>query len=331
MRDYKITINPSSAVPKFQQLIDIFINAITRGKLKEGSLLPSVNKLIFESNLSRDTIVKAYNELKRRGIVESIPNKGFFVKNNRSKIFLFLDTYSPFKEGLYNSFRNELPEEYEIDLAFHHHNARVFESLIVSNIGKYSFYLIMCIDNPVVKTVLKKINPSRVLILDLNYYADDRYASIVQNFDRTFISSLEQLKGKLKKYSKIVFVRPPATNHPVISETAFMKFCKQNKFKGRVKHSLSDQKIKKGTAYLVVSDNDLVKITEFSKKAGYEQGKDIGLISYNDTPVKKIIGNGITVISTDFAEMGRRAASFVKTREYVCEEIPAKVIIRGSL
>jgi DNA-binding transcriptional regulator YhcF (GntR family) len=330
-REYKIHINPSSPTPKFQQLIDVFINAINRGKIPEGSALPSVNKLIFETRLSRDTIVKAYNELKKRGIIEAIPNKGYYVKNSRTRIFLFLDTYSPFKEGLYNAFRNELPEEYEIDLVFHHHNPRVFESLLINSVGKYSVYLIMCIDNPQVISNIEKLNPSRVLILDLKYYVDERYSNITQNFDQAFHSSLEQGKDHFRKYNSIFFIRPPASNHPGISEEAFMSFCKTNQFDGHIRHELRDSDMEKGNAYIVVSDSDLVRIIEFARSRGYEPGRDIGLVSCNDTPVKKIIENGITVISTDFAEMGRRAASFVKSREYVSEEIPTKLILRGSL
>lgn len=38
-----------------------------------------------------------------------------------------------------------------------------------------------------------------------------------------------------------------------------------------------------------------------------EVGKQVGVISYNETPLKKIILNGITTISTDFHLMGGKA------------------------
>ena len=38
-------------------------------------------------------------------------------------------------------------------------------------------------------------------------------------------------------------------------------------------------------------------------------GKQVGIISYNETPLKKIILNGITTISTDFEAMGIEAAN----------------------
>ena len=41
----------------------------------------------------------------------------------------------------------------------------------------------------------------------------------------------------------------------------------------------------------------------------YQLGKDIGIISYNDTPLKELLG--ITVISTDFKKMGTLAAKMI--------------------
>jgi len=41
-------------------------------------------------------------------------------------------------------------------------------------------------------------------------------------------------------------------------------------------------------------------------------GEDIGIISYNDTPLKELLG--ITVISTDFQKMGSAAAEMILTK-----------------
>jgi len=44
-------------------------------------------------------------------------------------------------------------------------------------------------------------------------------------------------------------------------------------------------------------------------------GEDIGLISYDDTPIKEILAEGISVISNNFALMGERAAQMILSRE----------------
>ena len=62
-----------------------------------------------------------------------------------------------------------------------------------------------------------------------------------------------------------------------------------------------------------------------------ELGRQVGLISYNETPLKKIILNGITTISTDFQEMGTMAARLVLGNECKRQEVPFYLTLRNSL
>lgn len=78
-------------------------------------------------------------------------------------------------------------------------------------------------------------------------------------------------------------------------------------------------------------ENDLVVLIEKIISSNFEIGKHIGVISYNETPLKKIILNGITTISTDFKEMGTLAAQLIleNLRRYV--EVPLTLTLRNSL
>jgi len=64
---------------------------------------------------------------------------------------------------------------------------------------------------------------------------------------------------------------------------------------------------------------------------GFEPGIDTGVISYNDTPMKKYVKNGITVISTDFEMMGKTAAGFISGDQSIRVQIPTTIKIRSSL
>jgi DNA-binding LacI/PurR family transcriptional regulator len=55
------------------------------------------------------------------------------------------------------------------------------------------------------------------------------------------------------------------------------------------------------------------------------------VISYNETPMKKYVKEGITVISTDFELMGKKIAEFVSTGEKTNLIIPSKLTIRKSI
>jgi DNA-binding LacI/PurR family transcriptional regulator len=78
-------------------------------------------------------------------------------------------------------------------------------------------------------------------------------------------------------------------------------------------------------------ENDLVELIEKVIIRKLKPGKDIGVISYNETPLKKIILDGITTISTDFKLMGEKTAELVlnNSREHIA--IPFKVTLRNSL
>ncbi len=71
-----------------------------------------------------------------------------------------------------------------------------------------------------------------------------------------------------------------------------------------------------------------------SKKSGktnLEVGKSIGIISYNETPWKRFILNGITTISTDFRKMGEMAAKMVLSNDKKMLEVPFTLKLRNSL
>ena len=86
-----ITIDEYAVTPKYVQLTNSIVKAIEKGMLEKNYLLPSINDLSFELDISRDTAEKAYKHLKRLGVIGSVPGKGYFISNtdvnNLSKYF----------------------------------------------------------------------------------------------------------------------------------------------------------------------------------------------------------------------------------------------------
>jgi GntR family transcriptional regulator len=70
--------------PVYLQLADQIRYAAACGKLRPGEPLPALRPLAEELRVNRNTISKAYAELDAQGIIETIPGKGFFVKQNKS-------------------------------------------------------------------------------------------------------------------------------------------------------------------------------------------------------------------------------------------------------
>jgi len=299
--------------------------------LKEGDFLPSINQLSKQGGISRDTIFKAYSILKQRSIISSTPTKGYFVTSESYSVFVLLDDFSAFKEQLYKSLRANLPDNYSVDLLFHHYNPEIFNQLILNSLGRYSMYIVMNINHNNMEDVVRKIDPKKLMLLDMGRDPKDEISYLTQDFNQAVYDCLKSGLKLIQKYQEFILVFPHNTPHPSETIVAFNRFCNDHRLKHAVLDNIDNREVQPGQAYLVIKDSDLVKIVKDCKKNAYQIGSEVGIISYNDTPMKEIVGDGITVISIDFLRMGRDCANFIVSKEKVSEVIPTKLIVRGSL
>ncbi len=327
-----MTIKYTNATSKVKTLIDSINNAVMRKEILVGDNLLSINDASTKYKVSRDTVFKAYNELKRLGVIDSTPQKGYFVKGEVNRILLLLDNYSSFKQNLYHSFTGNLPDNYKVDLIFHQYNEHLFETIVSESIGKYSMYVVMNFSNDKFSESLTAIPTNKLLLLDFGNFDKNGFSYICQDFSKALYDSLMQGIDVLKKYRKIAFIFPEDLRHPISSIEFFEKFCSENGFEFELIRKNSEWKhVEKSSAYLCILTEDLVKVIKEANAKGFEIGKDVGLIVYNDDPVLEVIKSGISSISIDFGLMGEMAAQFVKTKEAIQEYLPTKLIIRGSI
>jgi DNA-binding transcriptional regulator YhcF (GntR family) len=323
-------------IPKYTQIVNIITEDIRNKKIGIGSGLPSINELCDQFKVSRETSIAAYRELKSMGVIKSSPRKGFYVASgkNTSKhhIFLFLDELNGFKEVLYNGFKEGIGRSGTIDIFFHHFNAGIYEKIIQESLGNYTSYVIMPIPQKSAAPILKEIPEGKLYILDigLNPYGKI-YPSVCQNFEKDIISALNSGMDLLRKYNKLVIVYPEILQTQQATLTGFNYFCRENQIKNERILNSQHRKLAKGECYIVVFDNDLVNLVNAAREAKLELGKDIGILSCNDTPLKPIVANGITTMSTDFRLMGHTMADMVLNRKKDQIENPSYLLRRGSL
>lgn len=79
-----LQIDFKSGNPVYLQLVDQIRHAAASGGLRAGEPLPSIRALAEELRVNRNTVAKAYEELERQGVTESIPGKGCFLKESQS-------------------------------------------------------------------------------------------------------------------------------------------------------------------------------------------------------------------------------------------------------
>ena len=316
---------------KVTQLADLISQAISMREFLEGDSLPSINELSRRYGVSRDTVFKAFSDLRERGIIDSTPRKGYFVTGQVTNVLLLLDQYTPFKETLYNSFAKYLPVNYKVDLLFHQYNERLFSTIVRESVGKYNKYVVMNFDNERFSASLNKISPARLLLLDFGKFEKERYSYVCQDFDESFYGALQRLDDRFSSYRKFVFLFPSSLKHPQSSKDYFFRFCQDYNLSGSVEEDVENLKVEKDTAYLAIKQQDVVKVVKQGRLAGLKCGKDFGLLAYNDIPSYEVIDEGITALTIDWQQMGNEVARFVLDNAVVQKYLPTEVRLRNSL
>ena len=77
-----LKIDPRSSTPIYEQIELGVKELILKGALKPNDKLPSVRELSAILTTNPNTISKAYGELEREGIIETLRGKGTFVTDN---------------------------------------------------------------------------------------------------------------------------------------------------------------------------------------------------------------------------------------------------------
>lgn len=326
------TINTLS---KHEQLVQGIIETIDANLLEVGDQLPSINQMVDELGFARKTIVKAYEELKNRGLVESKKLKGYFIISQETKvtlkIALLLFAFQRFQEEFYNSFRQELGKRFQIDVFFHHNNKSVFENILNNVKGKYGMYVVAPIPDKSIQSLLECINPQKLLVIDRYLPLPKRYSYISQEFEAATYNKLLELLPRIRKFNEMVlFFKEDQDNSNGVLD-AFRRFISDYQIKGKVESVYQSGKVKKGNLYFCLKDSDLWKLLLDCRDNSYVLGNDIGVLSLDDDLAKELVFNGITTLSCDFKEMGRKAAHQIKSQETIQEIMPLLLIKRNSL
>jgi len=336
--DFTTVQKETNETLKYLQLAEFINKQIEEEKLLIGNKLPSVNDLMKQLTMSKATVLKGLNHLSEKGIIEAIYRKGYYVRKrvqyNTYRVCLILDKMNVLRDSIYHSFFEKLKGVAEVDIFFHHHNIKVFENLINENLNSYTHFVIITFFREDPSRIINQIPANKRIILDYDEKGlTGDYTCIYQNFKADIYESLIKLLPRLKKYTRLVLIAPSEAYHGKSVIEGFKKFCKEYKFQNKIYHAVSEKNLKKGDAYITFSRYDLddIDIIKLSRKNNWELGKDIGLLSYNDTAVKEILENGITVIATDFMKMGEEAAKAIIEKKTIRMRDSAKVILRNSL
>lgn len=328
-----------SVTPKYQQLANSIVKAIEDGKLQVDDMLPSINELSFEFEICRDTAEKGYRFLKKQGIIGSVPGKGYFIRNTdidrTQKIFLMFNKLSPHKKIIYDSLVSTLGNKAAIDFYIYNNDLQLFRKLLENSRTDYHYYVILphfVEGGDTAHRYINELPKEKLILLDkVIPGVTGSFGAVYERFEEDIFSALEQALPQLEKYERIKLIFPENSYYPDEIVKGFVTFCQQYTFDHAVVHDIHKETIRAGDVYINLMDNDLVELIEQILQTNFTVGRDVGVISYNETPLKRIILNGITTISTDFEAMGVETAKIIQEAQLRHIQIPFRLRLRPSL
>jgi DNA-binding transcriptional regulator YhcF (GntR family) len=334
-----ISIDEYSITSKYLQIANSIIRGIENGTLKVGDNIPSINELSFELDIARDTVERGYKHLKSLDIIDSVPRRGYFIKNaefgRKLRIFLLFNKLSEHKKRIYDSFFQTLGSEAVIDFYIYNNDFSLFKRLLSNRRNDYTHYVIIphfIEGGENAFEIINTLPKDQLVLLDKAVpNVTGEYAAAYENFEMDIYNALTEAADRLSKYHTIKIIFPRNSYYPPEILKGFKNFCQDNAFCYKIVSDITIEPIKEGEIYINVMEKDLISLTEKILAIGFKVAKQVGIISYNEIPLKKIILNGITTISSDFDLMGKIAAELIlsNSREHV--QVPFKLTVRDSI
>ena len=334
-----ILIDEKSVTPKYLQLTNSIIKGIEAGVIGKDEQLPSINDLSYELDISRDTAEKAYRHLKSLGIIGSVPGKGYFIAKTdfiqTYRIFLLFNKLSAHKKIIYDSLVKTLGAKAAIDFYIYNNDFGSFKKLLSDHSDGYTHYVIIphfLEGGDTAHELINTLKGANLILLDKKIAGITRsFGAVYENFEKDIFNALVQALPQLEKYQTIKIIFPAYTYFPDEILQGFYSFCREYAYNYVVVRNIKNESIQKGEVYINLMEDDLVVLLDKIRETNFRVGEDVGIISYNETPLKRFILNGITTISTNFAAMGETTAQMILQNELQQTAIPFTLTLRPSI
>jgi DNA-binding transcriptional regulator YhcF (GntR family) len=221
----------------YKMIVDDICSQISNHELSFGDRIRSLNESCSHYNVSRESVVKAYNELKSKGIISTIPGKGNFVKstnvNITRKALLIFDELTLYKSTLYNTILKEIEDKIPIEIFFHHFNLDLLFQILSENEKSYTDFIVMPIYDKLVEQKLIELKKNaNVFLLDQgkDYFKTD-FPKVCQDFHYDLYNTLVKIKEGISKYDNIYMQidKPNNSSEEFIvgkMKSSLRKFCR---------------------------------------------------------------------------------------------------------
>jgi DNA-binding LacI/PurR family transcriptional regulator len=254
------------------------------------------------------------------------------------KVLLIFNKLSDFRSKIYDGFLSQINGNADVDLYIHqinNHNTYHFEEVIREKLKVYDYFAIMLHATHINEDILKTVNSipkEKLLILDKrNEFIRGDYACVYQDFEADIYEALSNAKGLITKYSALNFVIQEKYFYSLAIMEGVSHFALEHDLTYNIYTEVSEEIIRKNELYLILSERFLAEILKLCNAQNLRIGKDIGILSYNETPIKEVLSGGITVVTTDHYQLGKTAAELILNGKKEHIRNPFLFIQRNSL
>ena len=229
---------------------------------------------------------------------------------------MLVNDFNAEKKTIYNEMKLKLSDQATVDYC----DYSLFKKIVKGNLDGYQYYVVMPGFEETIQTelneLLLQINSEKLILLDTAF---DKLSACkggtYQDFKEDIYNALVEASSLLKKYDKLILIYPEDKIHtyPADILAGFKRFCGFNNFKFEIYSdalAIAPKDYNK-SAFVVLEESDLVTIIKNIQVSKMKLAKDTGILSYNDTALKEVLAEGISVMTADFAKMGRVAADMI--------------------
>lgn len=339
-----IAIKNTSSIPKYMQIVDSILVGIQSTAIQPGEKLPSLYDLCVELGVSKRTVERAYTCLKKKQVIGGVHGKGHYVNLDQThrgkKVLMMVNKYESHHKFLYDSFLNHLQTGFDnkqvtVDLFVYNNDFSLCQSLLLNQKENYDHYVVIPYfknDSNSAVGLLNELPKEKLTLLEIPLTGvTGNYSAITQDFRYDLTQSLIQLLPRLQKFTSLNLLLSDRASQTEEIKNGFISFCKQQGFKSCVVREVNQLEIQPANVYICFNDEDLVTLIKIIKTTSLKVGKQIGILAYHDSPMKEILLDGITVLSSDYEAMGRTAANMILNNQCFQIRNPYKIIFRNSL
>ncbi len=160
-----------------------------------------------------------------------------------------------------------------------------------------------------------------------NMLPDRQYSAVYEGFESELLELLQTNIDLFRKYEQLILVFPRGSFFPIQIISAFQSFSKETGLDLQIIDSLKVENLAAKRIYIVLEEETIARIVEAIAEKNLVIGKEIGILAYGDSPLKRIVANGITVINILYEDCDETGYGQAKSLKKIC----LRFINRGSL